>query len=499
MAPTRDSSAGAWLDRRRSGVLLHISSLPGHGPHGDLGPEAYYFVDFLLSCGFSVWQTLPLGPTLAEGSPYQTSSVHAGNPRLIALQPLLERGWLAALPSEGVEPPESARAEALRHAWAGFQSKANADEWRGLEAFTADNAYWLADYALFRAIGEEQERPWWRWPMPLRNRDPQALADARERLAGELDYIGFEQHLFFDQWQRLRDYANARDVKLFGDLPIFVAHDSAEVWARPQDFDLDAEGHPCTVAGVPPDYFSATGQRWGNPLYHWRHMEHNGFQFWIERMRTQLRLFDLVRIDHFRGFQSFWEIPAEEPLAIEGRWVEAPGDALFGRLREVFGSLPLVAEDLGTITPEVKALRRRLGLPGMKVLQFAFSGEAGNPYVPFRHERNSVVYTGTHDNDTTLGWFESLNDGAKGFVYELLGNSWEAMPWPMVRAALGSRSELAIVPMQDVLALGSEHRMNVPGVTEGNWRWRLGWDMVTADTPARLRRMNEIYQRLPAP
>ncbi len=499
MAPItdqREPTPADCLDRRRSGVLLHLTSLPGAEACGELGADAYYFVNFLLDCGFSVWQMLPVGPTLVERSPYQTSSVHAGNPRLIALQPLVERGWILGLPDYSVADPDAAKADSLRHAWAGFQAHADAAERQARDDFIADNAYWLEDYALFRALREEQEREWWHWPIRLRDRDPRALTDARERLAGELDYIRFEQHLFFSQWHQLRDYANARGVKLFGDLPIFVAHDSAEVWARPQDFDLDAEGHMRNVAGVPPDYFSATGQRWGNPLYNWRRMEQNGFQFWIDRIRTQMRLFDMVRIDHFRGFESYWQIPGDEELATKGRWVKAPGDALFTRLHEVFGKLPLVAEDLGTITPEVKALRKRFHLPGMRVLQFAFSGEAENPYVPFRHDRDSVVYTGTHDNDTTVGWFESLNDGAKGYVYELLGNSYEAMPWPMVRTALASRSHLAMLPMQDVLALGSEHRMNVPGVADGNWQWRFGWDMVPPETAGRMHRMNEIYQRL---
>ena len=502
MAPSTapsNTAPATCLDRRRGGILLHLTSLPGEGACGDLGADAYYFVNFLVDCGFSVWQMLPVGPTLVERSPYQTSSVHAGNPRLIALQPLLEKGWLAEAPDYAVDEPDAAKEHALRHAWAGFHARARDTERETLAAFIADNAYWLEDYVLFRALREEQERPWWLWPVRLRDREPKALREARDQLSGELDYLRFEQHLFFTQWQALRDYANARGVKLFGDLPIFVAHDSAEVWARPQDFDLDTDGHVRHVAGVPPDYFSATGQRWGNPLYDWRHMERNDFQFWIERIRTQMRLFDLVRIDHFRGFESYWQIPAEESTAVTGTWVKAPGDALFERLREVFGALPLVAEDLGILTPEVVALRKRLGLPGMKVLQFAFSGEAENPYVPFRHERGSVVYTGTHDNDTTLGWFESLDDGSKGYVYELLGNSWEAMPWPLVRAALGSRSDLAIIPMQDCLALGAEHRMNLPGVANGNWSWRFSWDMVPPETPGRLRRMNEIYQRVPSP
>lgn len=494
-----DASASAeCLDRRRSGILLHVTSLPGSGPCGDLGEQARYFINFMVDCGFSVWQTLPVNPTHVERSPYQTSSVHAGNPRLIALPPLLERGWLDALPADDQADPDLLKAQALRRAWSGFQSHAGDDDRAALQAFEQENAYWLDDYALFRALGDEQGCQWWSWPAPLRNRKRQAIEDARERLEGELGYIHFEQFVFFGQWQSLREYAASKGVRLFGDLPIFVAQDSAEVWARPEDFDLDANARPRHVAGVPPDYFSATGQRWGNPLYDWEQMQKDGFQFWIDRIRTQMRLFDMVRIDHFRGFEAYWRIPAEEESAINGRWIKAPGEALFERLREVFGRLPLVAEDLGIITPEVTALRKNFGLPGMKVLQFAFSGEAGNPYVPFRHERNSVVYTGTHDNDTTLGWFESLDDANRGFVYEMLGNSWEKMPWPLIRAALGSHAELAVVPMQDLLGLGSEHRMNVPGVADGNWGWRLDWSMVQDGIPQQLKRQNEIYQRIPS-
>lgn len=484
------------LDRRRSGVLLHLTCLPGAGACGDLGADAYYFINFLADCGFSVWQMLPVGPTQLTGSPYQTSSVHAGNPRLISLEPLLQRGWILGLPDDPLEDPDTAKAQALRHAWAGFQANANRAEQQALADFAETNAYWLDDYVLFQALKEEQERVWWQWPIRLRDRDGKALNDARERLEGELQYIRFEQYLFFTQWQNLRDYANTMGVKLFGDMPIFVAHDSAEVWARPRDFDMDEAGNLRNVAGVPPDYFSATGQRWGNPLYDWKRMQQNGFQFWIDRIRTQLRLFDLIRIDHFRGFDACWQIPGNEELATKGHWVKSPGEALFTRLHEVFGTLPLVAEDLGTITPEVEALRKKFRLPGMKVLQFAFSGEAANPYVPFRHDRDCVVYTGTHDNDTTLGWFQTLDDGAKGYVYEFLGNSHEAMPWPMIRAALASRSDLAIIPMQDVLGLGGEHRMNLPGITHGNWAWRFSWNMIQADTPSRLYRQNAIYQRL---
>jgi len=484
------------FDRRRAGVLLHLTSLPGQGPCGDLGREARGFIDFLVAAGISVWQMLPVGPTGQDGSPYQASSVHAGNPRLISLEWVLEQGWLQDYPLDEAHLSEEGKQLGLSLSWNGFMARATPAERAALERFLADNAYWLEDYALFQALRSELARGWWEWPTPLRNRDPQALAAARVRRADDIAYLKYEQFLFFSQWDGLRSYANRHGVLLFGDMPIFVAHDSAEVWARPQNFDLNPDGSLRVVAGVPPDYFSATGQRWGNPLYRWEQMRADGFAFWIERMRTQLKLFDMVRIDHFRGFESCWEIPAQEPYAIHGSWVKADGDALFERLYQEFGSLPLVAEDLGIITPEVEALRRRHALPGMKVLQFAFSGGPDNPYLPFRHFRDSVAYTGTHDNDTSLGWYLSLDAGARRSVDEFLGWSQEDMPWPLIRAALASVAALAVLPMQDLLGLGEGHRMNLPGTLEGNWGWRFTWDQVPADLAQRVRRMVALYGRL---
>jgi len=482
------------LDQRRAGILLHLTSLPGSGPCGTLGPQAHGFINFLVDCGLSVWQMLPVGPTQADGSPYQTNSVHAGNPRLIALEPLRERGWLQALPKPE-ETTDTTKQEALQRAWSGFRSRATAMDRRALAEFEAENDYWLDTYALFRTLREEQQVPWWDWPLPLRQRDPTALEQARRRLGEDLDYIRFEQFLFFGQWQLLRGHANAVGVELFGDMPIFVAHDSAEVWARPDDFDLNADGSPRVVAGVPPDYFSATGQRWGNPPYRWDRMRADGFRFWLDRIRTQVRLFDLVRIDHFRGFEAYWEIPAEEEFAINGRWVEACGDELFACLIRQLGQLPLIAEDLGVITPEVEALRKKYRLPGMKVLQFAFSGETDNPYLPFHHDRDSLVYTGTHDNDTSLGWYQSLDAKARSYVDAYLGHSSEAMPWPLIRCALGSRAHLAILPMQDILGLDGNHRMNLPGTSKGNWRWRFSWNQVDPELAGRMRRMGQLYGR----
>jgi 4-alpha-glucanotransferase len=483
------------LDRRRAGILLHLTSLPGVGHCGCLGPEAFNFVNFLADCGITVWQMLPVGPTQMENSPYQTSSVHAGNPRLISLEPLVQRGWLQQGTEGDEKAPEAAHSKLLQMSWKGFRQRANEDDRRALKAFSSENVYWLEDYALFRALREDHDRCWWKWPEPLRRRDARALSEARKRLAAEIEYIVYEQFLFFTQWKALRDYANGRGVKLFGDMPIFVAHDSAEVWAHPRDFDLNDDGTLRVVAGVPPDYFSATGQRWGNPLYRWDEMLADGFRFWLDRVRSQMQLFDMIRIDHFRGFESYWEIPSEERYAVNGQWMKALGDELFERLHQRFGRLPLIAEDLGLITPAVDALRKKYRLPGMKVLQFAFSGESSNPYLPFRHDRDSVVYTGTHDNDTTLGWYESLDEGEQHYVDEYLGASAEPMPWPLIRCAMASRSHLAVVPMQDVLGLDSANRMNVPGTSEGNWHWRFSWDQVSSDLPTRLRRIVQMYAR----
>ncbi len=489
-----DIPATDCLDQRRAGVLLHLTSLPGDGPCGDLGWEAFNFVNFLADAGVSVWQMLPVGPPQAGDSPYQTSSAHAGSARLIGLGPLVDWGWLPA--ELGSADDDASKRERLHQAHQGFLRAASDDERAELEQFCNAQRFWLDDYALYRVIHEERGLPWWEWPKGLRTRDGRSLGQARRRLGKQIDYIRFEQFVFFRQWDALRAHANGRGVRLFGDMPIFVAHDSAEVWARPGDFDLNDDGTCRVVAGVPPDYFSATGQRWGNPLYRWDQLEENGFRFWIDRMRTQLRLFDMVRIDHFRGFEAYWEVPAAEATAMNGTWVQAKGDALFLRLRDEFGVLPLIAEDLGVITDEVDALRQRYRMPGMKVLQFAFEGGPENPYLPFHHGRDSVCYTGTHDNDTTLGWYQSLDEALRQHVDDYLGHSQEPMPWPMIRAALASRSDLTVVPMQDLMELDSLHRMNRPGVPSGNWRWRFQWDEIDDQLPQRLEHLIRLYGRI---
>jgi len=483
-------AASCCLDRRGAGVLLHLSSLPGPGPCGQLGPAAFRFVEFLAASGMAVWQMLPVGPTAADGSPYQSGSVHAGNRRFIASEPLVAAGWLQPADASGEVDVWLARA------WRNFRTLAAASARRELEDFCRHEAYWLEDYALFAALQEDRPGGWWSWPQGLRDREPQAMSEARARLHERIALVRFEQFLFFSQWAALKAHANARGVRLFGDMPIFVAHDSAEVWAHRDLFSLDETGRPTVVAGVPPDYFSATGQRWGNPLYRWDALERDGFRFWIDRLCTQLKLFDLVRVDHFRGFEAYWEIPASEPVAVHGRWVKARGETLFERLHEVYDPLPVVAEDLGIITPEVEALRDGFGLPGMKILQFAFSGGPGNPYLPYNHPERSVVYTGTHDNDTTVGWFAGLSDGERAYIDDFLGHPAEPMPWPLIRCALASPARLAVLPMQDLLALDGRYRMNLPGTDDGNWQWRFEWEQVPTTLAGRVRHLVSLYGRL---
>lgn len=482
--------AKAVLGVRRAGLLLHPTSLPGGAGHGELGPEAFRFVDFLVEATVSIWQTLPLGPTHEDRSPYNCLSAHAGNPALISLERLREWGWLMDEPRE--------RKQALHAARQAFDRQADADMQQAFVAFRKIEQEWLDDYALYEALRKENNgAPWWEWPRDERDREETMLARARARLADDIAQVCFEQFVFFRQWQELKAYANARGVLLFGDMPIFVAHDSAEVWARRRYFALDDAGKTKVVAGVPPDYFSKTGQRWGNPLYRWDRMEADGFPWWRARMRSQLELFDLIRIDHFRGFEAYWEIPAEEETAVNGRWVKAPGDALFAALRAQFDPLPIVAEDLGMITPKVHALRERHGIPGMSVLQFAFGGGADNPYLPHRHAPDTVVYTGTHDNDTTRSWYEGLTLEQQRHVLDYLGWPSEPMPWPLTRAALASVAVLAMIPFQDVLALGHGHRMNTPGTSRDNWGWRFQWEQVPGDAAARLRHLIALYDRAP--
>ncbi|MEN8129869.1 MAG: 4-alpha-glucanotransferase [Pseudomonadota bacterium] len=485
------------LDRRCGGVLLHPTSLPTAPGNGDLGHQAYRFVEFLAASGMGVWQTLPLGPTHDDGSPYQCLSVHAGNPLLISLDWLRDREWLD--PAVNVLPatsPEAYRKHCLKVAHEGFCTQHEAASMLAYDAFARKHSIWLEDYCLYSALrAENGHRAWMDWPVRFRDREPRALQAARVRLAREIDRVRFEQFVFFEQWGELRSYAHRYGVQLFGDMPIFVAHDSAEVWAHREYFAIDEQGRAQTVAGVPPDYFSNTGQRWGNPHYRWDVMQEDGFDWWVRRMATQLEFFDLVRIDHFRGFQAYWEIQAEAETAQQGRWVKAPGKALLKKLHEVFDWLPLVAEDLGTITPQVDALRDSFEIPGMKILQFAFDGNNNNPYLPHGYIKNCVVYTGTHDNDTALNWYQALPEHQQHYVNRYLGFSQEAMPWPLIRCAWRSVAQLAIVPMQDILGLGAGQRMNIPGTNQGNWQWRYRWDQVDGQLASRLKTLSQLYGR----
>jgi 4-alpha-glucanotransferase len=449
------------LDRRRCGVLLHPTSLPGE--QGALGAAAREFIDWLSLAGCSVWQVLPLGPVGADRSPYWVRSDQAGNPALID--------------KREAPDPWMARAQ--------------------YSDFCAAQAGWLEDFVLYAALSRAHgSAPWWTWSVELRQREPAALAQARVRLAGELETLRVEQWQFAHQWSALRAYAHERGVRLFGDLPIYVAPDSVATWVEREQFQLQANGEPAALAGVPPDYFSADGQLWGNPLYDWRQAQSDEFAFWRQRFAAQLQRFDLLRIDHFRGLAAFWSVPAGSATAREGRWVEAPGAALLRRLRTAQAGLPVVAEDLGVITPDVDALRRRFALPGMRVLQFGFGGAADNPHLPHNFTRDTVAYTGTHDNDTTLGWYRSLDAHAARHVDEYLGSDGAHMPRALLRAALASVALLTVAPLQDLLELGSEARFNTPGTVAGNWSWRCAAGALNRPLAEQLLAMNERYGRL---
>lgn len=459
------------FDVRRAGVLLHVTSLPGSG---DLGDEAHRFVDFLADAGCSVWQVLPLVPTHEDdGSPYNSLSAMAGNPDLISREHQV---------AQGLEKT-SALDEQQRAAFA---------------TWCAEEGDWLEPYVEFTALRElHGHTPWRTWPAALRDREPGAVAQALEPLTDRVQELRFEQWVFALQWTRLREYAASKGVLLFGDLPIFVSLDSADVWAHRELFELDEEGRPLTVSGCPPDYFAKDGQRWNNPHYDWEAMAADGYAWWRRRIARQRDLFDLVRIDHFRGFEAAWHVPTDAPTARDGAWVEAPGEEILSALVETAGPGTLVAEDLGVITPEVERLRTRFGLPGMKILQFAFDGDRDNAYLPNRHGELSVVYTGTHDNDTTLGWWEQADDKTRKQVRSWLVGPDEDMPWAVIRLAMESTARLAVVPAQDLLELGSEGRMNTPGTDEGNWQWQAPAGAFDARLAARLRELVTAAERLP--
>ncbi|MGD0212895.1 MAG: 4-alpha-glucanotransferase [Terriglobales bacterium] len=504
---------------RCSGILLHVTSLPGRYGIGDLGPRAYEFADFLSAAGQKLWQVLPLGPTGYADSPYQCFSAFAGNPMLVSLERLRDQGLLRksdldespSFSEEFVDfgPVIEFRMAALRRAAQAFFADGSRTERAAFDGFLESAGPWLNDYALFMACKDAHRGTMWtRWDPQIRKRDPYAVSEWSRKLATEVRAYKYWQFEFFQQWQRLKTYCQERGIRFMGDIPIYVAHDSADVWAHPELFDLDDQGRPNVVSGVPPDYFSATGQLWGNPIYRWDVLAASGYQWWIERFRGTLTLFDTVRLDHFRGFESYWEVPAGETTAIHGRWVKGPGDHFLSALQNAFGELPIVAENLGVITPSVEKLRREFGLPGMSLLQFAFGNDPQGPsFRPHNYSRDLVAYTGGHDNDTTVGWWSSSGVGDSirtpedvrkehDFARAYLNFRDDSeINWVMIQAVLASVADVAMVPLQDVLGLGSSARMNLPGTVGGNWKWRYRPDALSRDLSARLRSLVNLYDR----
>ena len=491
------------LGRRRAGILLHPTSLPGDYGVGDLGTEAERFLEWAGSAGQTVWQVLPLHPA-PHASPYGASSAFAGNPLLISPQRLRDEGLLSdealnSVPKErGGKTDYSAAARVkerlLRRSWeeSGFRPRLLEE----LDAFrrAPGQAPWLSDWTLFAAIARRRTADWTSWPRELVHRSAVALEAARREFAVEISYQEYLQFLFFRQWERTREIAHRHGIAILGDLPIYVSHDSADAWSRQELFRFDEDGRPEAVAGVPPDAFSETGQLWGYPLYRWDEMERDGFSWWIERLRQALRFADAVRMDHFRGFAAGWTVPAGAETAIGGEWVPGPGHRLFDAVRAALGDVALVAEDLGVITDDVRELLANVGIPGMKVLQFGFS-EDDSEHLPHRHSKNSVVYTGTHDNDTARGWFAALSREEKTRVLDYLGGNGSEIEWDLIRAAYESVANTAVVPLQDVFSLGSEARINTPGVAGGNWTWRAAVKDFTPERAARLRRLAMLTGR----
>ena len=491
---------------RASGVLLHPTSLPGPHGSGDFGAAAYHFVDWLAAAGQKLWQILPLGGIGPGNSPYMSSSAFAGNVLLIDLAELQQRGWLAAADlvpdpafdaqrvSFGVVVPY--RMERLARAAASFAATASAEERTDFEAFCKSHHQWLDDYALFMSLWDHFGHGHWSdWDAALAARERSALKAATSARAPRVAFWKFCQWCFFRQWQGIKTYANQRGVEIVGDTPIFIAYESAEVWARPELFELDERGKMTVVAGVPPDAFSATGQRWGNPLYRWSAHAKERYAWWVERIRRTFELVDVVRIDHFRGFAAYWEISADEPTAIHGHWLPGPGDALFKAIARALGPIPIIAEDLGVITPDVTALRKKFAFPGMRILQFAFGGGSDNAYLPHNFEVDSVVYTGTHDNDTTLGWWAAASATEQQHVRDVLATDAREIHWDLIRAACASVADTAIYPLQDVLGLGPAERMNFPGKGTGYWEWRFAWDQVRPEHAQRLAHLCRIFRR----
>jgi 4-alpha-glucanotransferase len=494
---------------RASGVLLHPTSLPGPHGSGDLGREAYNFVDWLVAGGQRLWQLLPLAGIGPGNSPYMSNSAFAGNVLLIDLHELQQQGWLTAAdtaPTAGLAADQvnfaamyPFRIERLHKAALAFASSKDSAQQKDFADFQKRHASWLHDYSLFMSLCEQKGwKDWCEWEPELAKREPKALAAARAQHAQRIHFWEFCQWCFYRQWLLLKAYANGKGIDIVGDTPIFIAYLSAEVWANQHLFELDAAGKPTVVAGVPPDFFSATGQRWGNPLYRWKAHAKDGYAWWVERIRRTFELVDIVRIDHFRGFAGYWEIPASEPTAIKGQWVPGPGEALFKAINKALGPMPIIAEDLGVITPDVDALRKKFGFPGMRILQFAFGGDATDRFLPHNYEPDTVVYTGTHDNNTASGWWAEASDKERHFARAYLGTDGHDMAWTLIRAAMASVADTAVHPMQDVLALPAEARMNYPGQESGWWGWRFEWAQVQPWHAERLLELGRLYSRAQA-
>jgi len=504
-----DDATATPLPRRRAGLLLHPTSLPGRFPIGDLGPEAERFLSWAAQAGQSSWQVLPLVPPGRMGSPYDGRSAFAGSPLLISPERMVEEGWLTPAelrnaPRGGaqVDYPKAAqwKERLLRIAWQHFDHRASATARTEFHAFVEhpEQVPWLEDWALYAALDRKHRgTPWLQWDNELARRRPGAVSRARRELREEIAFHRFEQFVFFRQWERIRQRAAELDIEIVGDLPIYVALDGADVWAHSRLFQLDPVGRPKAVAGVPPDYFSRNGQRWGNPLYRWERMRDDGYAWWVARMRLNLKCADRVRVDHFRGFASYWAVPAAQKTAVRGEWCTGPGLDVFRAMEGALGPLPILAEDLGVITPEVERLLEATGYPGMRVLQFAF-GNHDSHHLPHRHVANAVAYTGTHDNDTTKGWFSRLPAAEKRRALAYLGSRSDSVVRDMIRACYNSVATRAVVPVQDVFGLGSAARMNTPGKARGNWRWRVRGSLFTDEAAERLRRTAELAGRAPA-
>ena len=486
------------LSSRRAGVLLHPTSLPGPHEFGDVGYDANKFIDFLSEAGISAWQVLPLGPTHSDLSPYRAYSAHAGNPNLISLQKLCDKSWLDKTTIRNYSNnSKNLKSRCLRDAYHHFLTKAEYEDQQYFEAFKVQQKYWIDDYVLFVCLRQHFNHLCWnKWPIEFRDCHSETLAEFSHRFKTELDLQKFIQFVFFSQWTDLKNYANKKNIIIIGDIPIFVALDSADVWANRDYFSIDESGSPIFVAGVPPDYFSETGQRWGNPHYRWKNLQRDNFSWWIQRIKTQHILFDAIRIDHFRGLVQYWEIAATESTAQSGQWISAPGKELLETISHKFPDACIVVEDLGTITPDVEQLRDEFNLPGMRILQFAFDGSENNPHLPRNYSKNSIAYTATHDNNTTIGWYNSLSEDTKRYVNEIINHSELPMPWPLIHTTLASPSNTAIIPMQDILELDETCRMNIPGsVNQQNWRWRFDWNQIKVKTKENIADLINIYNR----